>query len=264
MTAKTYDLDAAPKSLLTVSGNPKISKGEKEGYWTAALHLAPHKASGVMNTCANASAGCAAVCLAYAGRGSIGLDENRLNTIQVARIQRTRYLKRNRAAFLADLTADIHRHIRRAKKAGMIPAFRLNCLSDLPWERWGMTELVAEAGGICYDYTAYPVSKRDRSHGYHLTFSAKEDNQDRMLEALESGVNVATVFNVGRGKDLPETWDFAGETWPVIDGDLTDLRFTDQIQPDGRGMIVGLRSKGTVANRQAGVDSGFVREVLPA
>jgi hypothetical protein len=100
-----------------------------------------------------------------------------------------------------------------------------------------------------YDYTK--VAKRRRAKGfpanYHLTFSLSEDN-DRLayLEANE-GSNVAVVFDVRKGAPLPDT--FAGR--PVIDGDISDMRFKDP-----RGVIVGLRAKGS---RGKSDTSGFVR-----
>src|SRR3954469_19619820 len=102
-TNASPDLDQRPPhgGLLT-TGNPKTAKGEGRGYFTAILHLAPSKVSG-RNTCANATAGCAAACLNTAGRGGIGLDANGLNAIQVARIRRTRFAFADRASFLVAL-----------------------------------------------------------------------------------------------------------------------------------------------------------------
>ena len=50
------------------NGNSKTSKGEKLGYITYGLHLAPAKLSGY-NVCSSASKGCASACLNTAGRG---------------------------------------------------------------------------------------------------------------------------------------------------------------------------------------------------
>lgn len=57
--------------LLTVN-NAKTVKGEKQGYLTGILYLAPSdKAGNGINTCANASAGCREACLFTAGRAAV-------------------------------------------------------------------------------------------------------------------------------------------------------------------------------------------------
>lgn len=263
-----WNLDAKPTSLLTISGNPKLDKSGKHGYWTAALHLAPHKASGAMNSCAFASAGCAAACLNLAGRGGMALDADGLNSVQVARIQRTRWLKRDRAGFLVQLRKEIAAHIRRAERAGMKAAIRPNATSDLTWERWGIIEEFPDTDW--YDYTAWPVHLRQNlPENYSLTMSLKEDNDEAAFAALEAGRNVAVVMDVptgiGFGKKgaLPTVWTFMGQEYPVIDGDEHDLRFLDSKGHDGRGVIVGLRAKGSRKMRREGIESGFVREPFP-
>lgn len=251
----SYDLDALPKlaaGLLTV-GNPKTAKGEKHGYLTAILHLAPASLSG-RNVCSHATEGCRAACLNTAGRGGIGLDADGLNGIQVARIRRTRWLTRDREAFMTQLARDIERHIRTAARHDLKPAVRLNGTSDLPWEnlRCGAYRNVFERFPQVrfYDYTKVPARIRRRAFGipnYSLTFSLAESNSAHALDAIAAGMNVAAVFAVKRGAELPQMF----MNRPVIDGDLSDLRFTDPA-----GVIVGLRAKG----RAIGDDSGFVQQ----
>lgn len=249
-------LDNDPRSLLT-TGNPKTAKGEGEGYFTAIMHLAPHKLAG-FNVCGYASQGCAAACLNTAGRGGIGLDADGLNMIQIARIQRTRFFKRDSHAFMRMLHAEIAAHERRALAHGLKPAVRLNGTSDLPWEKLrcgGHTNVMAAFPGVTfYDYTKWPIAKRalDRAPGYSLTFSLCEDNESRAADALRAGVNVAAVFNTPKSGDLPSEYTLGGVRAPVIDGDRTDLRFLDP-----SGVIVGLRAKG----RAKKDTSGFVRNV---
>ena len=247
-------LDRDPKALLT-TGNPKTAKGEGHGYLTAIMHLAPHKVAG-FNVCGYASKGCAAACLNTAGRGGIGLDSDGLNMIQIARIQRTRFFRRDSRAFMRRLHAEIAAHERRAIAHGLTPAVRLNGTSDLPWEKLkcgGHPNVMAAFPGVTfYDYTKWPISKRalDRAPGYSLTFSLCEDNDARAADALRAGVNVAAVFDTRKSAELPASFTIDGVTAPVIDGDATDLRFLDP-----SGVIVGLRAKGR-AKRDM---SGFVR-----
>ena len=250
----TYDLDTQPRKLLTRS-NPKVLKGEKLGYLTGIMHLAPAELAG-FNVCAHSSAGCRAACLNTAGHGGMGLDENGLNSVQVARIRRTRYWRAHRIDFNRMLHREISNLVKRANRDGMTPAIRLNGTSDLPWERLKHDQypniMQAFPDVQFYDYTKWPVDKRgDRATGnlpnnYHLTFSLSESNDTVAAAALEAGYNVAAVLAVGRNGDLPETWS----GYPVIDGDVSDVRFDDT-----GGHIVALRAKGD----GIGDESGFVR-----
>jgi hypothetical protein len=142
--------------------------------------------------------------------------------------------------------AEIRRALRKYGEIGL----RLNVITDIRWEAIAPTGLrLAIAMGVRpYDYTAYRMTDRAPMAGYHLTRSAKETTTDADIIAdLASGVNVAIPFAVRKGDPLPET--FLG--FPVIDGDLTDDRTLDP-----RGVVVGLRAKGSRGKADA---SGFVR-----
>lgn len=258
-----WNLDADPKTLLTLH-NTKIVKGEKEGYITAIMHLAPHKVSGEMNTCAHASVGCAAACLNMAGHGGMGADENGLNMQQAARIQRTRLFKRDREMFMIQLVCEIGTFLKRAEREKLTPAIRLNGTSDLPWENIrldGMTIFELFPDVQFYDYTKYPIRLRRRAlsiPNYHLTFSLSEDNDEYAKHALSAGINVAVVLDLPRSGQVPTEWKFFGTNYPVVDGDENDLRFLDPVQ----GGIVALRAKGTLARRARGVEDGFIRRAV--
>lgn len=272
-----WDLDVLPDRarLLTV-GNPKTAKSEGEGWLTAILHLAPASLSG-RNVCPHATAGCRVACLNTAGRGGIALDGDGLNPIQVARIRRTRWLQRDRSAFMAAVSSNIEAHIRRAARHGLSPAVRLNGTSDLPWERLGAYPVIR--GGVSYpnvyrafpevrfyDYTKWPRHLRGERKGgdlpanYALTFSLADGNSENAIRALRDGLNVAVVFSTRKGAALPDWWQLAAGDGRggvgdfiianVVDGDRTDLRFLDPT-----GVVVGLRAKGRAINDR----SGFVR-----
>ena len=76
--------------LLGTGTDAKTVKGEKYGYMTGILYLAPYKESGVANVCPNASAGCIASCLYTAGRGA-------MSNVQRARIAKTVLFKTDNA-----------------------------------------------------------------------------------------------------------------------------------------------------------------------
>lgn len=213
--------------------NPKTAKGEKKGVLTATLSLAPSDMSGY-NVCPKASPGCRAACLALGGRGQ-------MKNVKEARIRKTKMFFEDRAWFFAELIKDIEAGIRKAKRQNLDFAVRLNCFSDLPWERikWqGLTILERFPEVQFYDYTAVPGRKVPSN--YHLTFSRKENNEADVKQAIKEGLNVAAVF-----EELPER----AYGLPVINGDETDLRFQDPVS-----CIVGLKAKGKAKKD----DSGFV------
>ena len=246
---------------LLTPGNPKTEKGRGAGYWTFILHLAPARLSG-FNVCAMATQGCIAACLNTAGRGGIMGGHGILthadvaagiqNTIQRARIRRTRWFFEDRAGFMTALADDIAKAIAKAKRTGFVPVFRLNGTSDIRWER----EPVAGFPNIMtlfpdvqfYDYTKLP-NRRNVPANYDITFSLADGNEQHARTAWQNGMNVAAVF---RNADTVARYVAQGfQGMPVFVGDDSDLRFLDP-----RGVIVALYAKGN-AKRDA---SGFVRD----
>jgi len=226
--------------LLTVE-NAKTSKGEKLGYLTGILYLAPANESGVMNTCQFASEGCKKDCLFTAGRGVF-------ESVYKARVKKTLWLASDRAGFLEQLRKDVRALVKSAKRQKLTPAIRLNGTSDLAWLPM---QLSAEFPDVqFYDYTKLPHPQTRTRPNYHLTFSRSESNSAAVLDALAHGVNVAMVFDTKRGRPLPQSW----KGYTVIDGDLHDLRFLDGYQ----GAVIGLRAKGKARKDSPAKGSGFV------
>lgn len=217
---------------LLTTANAKIKKGEKLGYKSFGVHLAPFNLSG-FQVCKDASAGCAAACLNTAGMGSF-------SNVQKARIDKTKLFFSNKTAFMLQLFKEVESAIKSAKKQNQIPCFRLNLTSDLPWEniKLGESSMMKLFPFVqWYDYSATLERMTRFLNGefppnYHLVFSRKETTPDTVCDAvLKSGGNVAVVF---RGS-LPAAW----RGFPVINGDETDLRFLDP-----HSTVVGLVEKG--------------------
>lgn len=220
-------------------GNPKTIKGQKKGYLTWILHLAPYTLSG-KNVCPKATPGCIAACLNLAGRGGMFKEGAPINSIQKARIRKTRAFWADRDAFMLELAADVQKAINYTEKKGMIPVFRLNGTSDLSWEKYTVGETDANIFELFgdtqfYDYTAV-LGRKNIPANYHLTFSRKESNDADVAAALLQGMNVAAVYD-----QIP-----AG----MYSADENDLRFLDGAQ----GMM-GLKVKGHRAKKDY---SGFV------
>ena len=225
--------------LLNIDKNAKTVKGQKKGYLTGILYLAPSTLSGYQVCPFAKVAGCEESCLNTAGRGA-------MNSTQKARIAKTKYFMEDQEAFMEQLVKEIRALIKKAEKMGLIPVVRLNGTSDILWERVG----VRGEGGIgysnlmemfpelqFYDYTKH--IKRNAPKNYHITFSYSP------MYGKKSDHNMAVVF---KGK-IPVR--FMGRK--VVDGDENDLRFLDQ-----RNVIVALKAKGKAKKDT----SGFVVEMI--
>ena len=221
--------------LLGIS-NTKTLKGEKQGYRTYIMHLAPSTLSGYQ-VCPMASLGCSTACLNLSGMG-------RFSNVQAARVAKTRHFFEDRPAFMQQLVREVRSAVKSSQKLGLTPVFRLNGTSDIRWE---MIPVLGDALPTAYanimmmfpqvqfyDYTKIP-NRRNVPSNYHLTFSRSETNHQ---DVILSQNNVAVVFDV-----LPAT--YLGRT--VIDGTETDLRFLDP-----QNVVVGLKANGKAKQDTSG------------
>ena len=244
------------KSPTILAGmNAKTIKGDKVGnYQTAIMYLAPHKASLMGNVCAFAEmAGCIEACLYGQGRAAF------TPSIKPARVAKTQRYFADRAAFVAELVRDLEKFVRHCRKHGVKPAVRLNGTSDIQWE----TAHPATRNGTrfeslfhafpeikFYDYTK--IAKRARkalpaNYSLVLSYSAATPAYADMImsAARDTGSSVAVVFRTKAKRD-----SYMASGWqglPVINGDETDMRFTDP-----KGVIVGLYAKGTSKRDMSG------------
>ena len=234
------------KTTLLTSGNAKIVKGEKLGYITKGIHLAPAQLSG-FEVCQWRSKGCTASCLNTAGRG-------RMDSIQKSRVAKTKLFFTQQLDFLAKLSKEISSSIKSATKKGMKSVFRLNLTSDIAWESVFFNEdkprsIFDKFSNVqFYDYTKSFGRMKEFIQGklptnYHLTFSRSEHNDKLCRLVLAMGGNVAVVFR----NQLPKSW----HGFAVVNGDDNDLRFLDR-----QGVVVGLIEKGMAKKDE----SGFVVE----
>ena len=230
---------------LLTTANAKILKGEKEGWMTMGIHLAPANLSG-FNVCHWASRGCTDSCLNTSGHGAF-------STVQEARIKKTKLLNEQCSVFAAQLIKEVKAAVKSAARKGMRLAIRLNLTSDIPWESLdvqdGKTLFQMFPEVTWYDYTKGYKRMLNFLDGkmpanYSLTFSRSESNEKYVHAIRARGGNVAVVFR----RSLPASWHGT----PVVNGDKNDLRFLD-----ARGVVVGLVDKGKARKD----NSGFVVEV---
>lgn len=224
------------RNVLSIEADAKTKKGNKKGYLTGILYLAPANLSG-LEVCVSRSTGCSEACLFSAGRG-------KFYSVTRARMVKTLAYHFDRPRFVLTTKESIRQLIVKAENKDMTPVVRLNGTSDILWER--NTDIIQSYPNIqFYDYTK--VAQRFNfklPDNYHLTFSASECNESDVLKVLSKGVSVAAVF---RSPKFPKT--YLGHK--VVNGDNTDLRFLDP-----KGVIIGLKAKGKAKKDT----SGFVKD----
>ena len=222
------------KKLLNIDNNFKTVKGQKYGYKTAILYLAPSVNSGY-NVCPQASQGCKSACLYTSGHG-------RFDNVKQGRINKTRWYIQERESFLIQLTKEIKNFIKNSEKNNFTPCVRLNGTSDISWENMGILQQFPQVQ--FYDYTK--VYKRMVAYvngqmpsNYHLTYSLNEDNKELAFEVLKMKGNISAVFR----NQLPKIY----KGYQVVNGDESDLRFLDK-----KNCIVGLIAKGDAKKDYSG------------
>lgn len=265
------------------SKNPKILKSlahfASENIRALSVYLAPHRTSGVGNTCNHASDGCRDACIADSrqqGHGRIfpGVFE--------ARKRRTELYFADRKAFLELYLNELVSECLQAKRTGETVYIRDNMGSDIDWTRLCELYEVDLFGEFCTHPHAdllrkvshYNYSKdlkrtlRTRPANDHITFSRSETNNAACLKVLDAGHNVAVVFSGGPEfygskkqylTELPPEIRLpdSSQLWKVIDGDAHDFRHRDPAGP----CIVGLRMKGDALQVKAALNSGFAIRV---
>jgi hypothetical protein len=151
-------------------------------------------------------------------------------------MRKSKFFWEDTEAFLDMLRFEIRAMSLRAKRKGLIPAYRLNLTSDIPWEAFGIPQEFPHLQ--FYDYTKY--HDRHPPKNYSLTFSRSEspENHEQARQWLRRGGNVAVVF-----KDKPPKtyWGYR-----VHSGDDDDLRFLD---PFG---VIALKAKGKARSDTTG------------
>ena len=223
-------------NLLSISADAKTSKGEKLGFLTGILYLAPYRTIKAYNTCPMAvKAGCFEACLYTAGRGAY-------SSVQNARINKTNWFYQDKQGFILQLIKNINSLVYKAKKMKLTPLIRLNGTSDIKWENISFEYNGRYYENIMqlfpylqfYDYTK--ISNRvNLPVNYDLTFSysGKPEFIKYVNKAIDNQMRIAVVF-----KDkhyLPN--EFMGLS--VVNGDNTDIRHIDP-----QNVIVALYAKG--------------------
>ena len=231
-------LEGYKMSLLnTAAGNTKIMKSQKgTEIRIASLSLMPDSTICPSSTLAQ----CFKPCLKFAGRGI-------MSNVAGGRQSKSDYWHNDRAGFLKQLRQEIRNFIVLCNKQNKQAAFRLNTISDISWERYGIPQEFP--GAIFYDYTKSASRLHKLPNNYELIFSysGAPKYQAQVQRALKTQAPIAVVF---RGH-VPAGKYFLGRE--IVDGDASDLKNLKY-----RGKIVGLKLKGN--NKTQKTKSPFVVE----
>ena len=221
--------------LVTNNGNTKIRKSaEQSGFRIASLSLWPD-----LKICPGSkAAGCMDLCLKDEGRG-------KMQSVQNARMSKTQLWHEDQETFLSMLFEEIFVWVRKCKKSGHQAAIRLNTISDIAWENYGIFQEFPELFG--YDYTKRVNRLGNTPDNYKLIFSFSNEPAyaGSVRKALETDYPVSVVFRGG----LPS--QYLGR--PVIDGDKSDI-----INVNAGPVVIGLRAKGTSGKRSLISGSNFI------
>ena len=209
------------KLLNTNASNTKILKSQTgTEYLIASLSMMPDD----IICPARHIAECAEDCLKSAGRGV-------MQSVFNSRSSKTALWHKDNTAFIMQLMLEIARFRRYCSKQGKKAAFRLNTISDIQWEKYGIPQAFPDC--LFYDYTkiASRLGKTPENYKLIFSYSAAPKYKNQVIRALKKTAPVAVVFRGG----LPKT--FLGR--PVLDGDKSDL--TNMYS---KNYVVGLKLKG--------------------
>ena len=237
-----------PTQLFTFD-NGKTPKGEKQGYLTAIMYLAPAGLSGYLMCAFAHLADCEGPCLNTAGRG-------KFDNVQKARIRKTLMFHQFPNEFNALLISEMDRAQRKADRMDLTLVVRLNGTSDVAWENqnivgnWTIFELFPDVQ--FYDYTKAPT-RHKLPDNYHLTFSYSGVDSFKPIvkkwRDKRTDQNMAVVFESEQAK-------YQTKFYNVVNGDESDLRFLDKRNNvagyNNQFVVVGLTAKGNAKNDVTG------------
>jgi hypothetical protein len=240
--------------------------------WTDERIGLPDRIRPGFTLCEGSSQECRDSCLVFAGQNA----STRYNTYR--KVAQVMALLQEPVAFMRMLVESIDKWLvdctfykRPREEMEFSPFFRLNMLSDIPWERlapWIFRRFKPVENGRplrWYDYTKVPDRRAMPGFptNYDLTFSLSGDDENeayarREMELYDS--KVAVVF-LGKKKSAKGEWepilvkgDEATKQIPlpdsfwgvdVVDGDRSDVRPHDKANSGTgpKGVCVGLRWK---------------------
>ena len=200
-----------------------------------------------INVCPN-SEHCREACLSGSGHARIESMSGKEN-IYRARLLKTKLLFERPDIFYYLIEREILVERERARLKNFEFCARLNATSDVDHSRYafddGRNIFQRHPDIQFYDYTKIPgrLGLASKYKNVFLTLSFNGYNEALCSEALQQGFGVAVVFK----GSLPDKW----MGYPVINGDLFDMRFIDKKffgVDQSSGYIVGLKYKPVISD----------------
>ncbi len=232
------------KLIDTRATNTKVKKTQRKEntYFEKPVRMASLSMHPDPLICAGSkAAGCMPGCLKGAGLAAV------YDSVNKARQQKTDFWHADQSGFLTQLTRELSNFKKLCDRNNLQGVVRLNVLSDIAWEQFGIPQAFPEL--FFYDYTKRAKRLGNTPDNYKLMFSYSDrpQYQKQVSMALPTGVPVAVVFK----NRVPA--EYLGR--PVIDGDLSDL---DNVMAGP--VVVGLTAKGPAKNDQTGfvVDGNMI------
>jgi len=232
------------KLIDTRATNPKVKKTQQKEntFFDKPVRMASLSMHPDPLICAGSkSAGCMPACLKGAGLAAV------YDSVNKARQQKTDFWHADQSSFLTQLTRELSNFKKLCDRNNLQGVVRLNVLSDIAWEQFGIPQAFPNL--FFYDYTKRAKRLGNTPDNYKLMFSYSDrpQYQKQVAMALPTGVPVAVVFK----NRVPA--EYLGR--PVIDGDLSDL---DNVLAGP--VVVGLTAKGPAKKDQSGfvVDGNMI------
>lgn len=207
-----------PNYIYRPAYSKKSMLGQETGHLNGIAYLWPGK------TCFDPRP-CYETC--YAHHGHLKMNEKALR-------ERSELYLKDQSTFIRLLERDIELHIAKAKFLGLKPSFRLNGTSDINTMELGIIEKYKEVQ--FYDYCKN-FNRYSTFDNYYLLYSYNGVNAGDCIKKLRDGFNIAIVFD----GPFPETW----HGYPVINGEINDLRFLDR-----PGHVIALTPKGKLKKKE--------------
>lgn len=177
---------------------------------------------------------CRAPCLDTSGLARVFPSVNK------ARDAKTKWFHEDNAGFMAQLLREMRNFQRLCVRQGVTPVFRLNTMSDVPWEKHiDIAGEFKESYFVDYTKLAHRLTRVPENYGLIFSYSGVPAYQGQVQAALKTDRPIAVVFRNGFPKR------FLGRI--CIDGDRSDL-----INVQTRNSIICLSDKGDAKHDTSG------------
>jgi hypothetical protein len=220
-----------------INNGAKHKKAYKYKELVYTIYFAPARSCGY-EACPGRTKECTAACLNMSGHNRMDAKHEMINK---SRIKKTKLFFEEREFIVRWIIEEITNGIMKANRLGYEFSVRLNNTSDISPEDFYIIEYGTKKNILqlfpevmFYDYTKQinRIELLKKYSNYDLTYSFNGYNIDICMGMLRRNIRVAIVFN----GVLPETF----LDYPVIDGDLYDMRYRDKTN-----VICGLHYKKT-------------------